>query len=187
MCVCVCVCVCVLCRLDGHDGVGPKTSESESGAASRSLAPILSFAAPPAPHPRTRVLRAAPRDACLALSTESPLGRVSVGPLSRDRPSPTAFPHPARQQRFFFLLPMSAPPGPSAWERPGGLSASRGNARFLQVDGLRVKYVGASVWERSGRREREGGWGAAAFVVVGAADPMPLRGSAPRAHLDHAL
>ena len=171
----MCVCVCVICRLDGHDGVGPKTSggkgsrSSESGAASGPLAPILSFEAPPAPHPRTRVLRVAPRDACLALSTDSPLGRVSVGPLSRDRPSPTAFPHPARQQRFFFSLAHVRParslrlgaPGrpvrlPGQCPLPTGRRPARKICRCVRVGAERKERKGGRVG-RGGVRRRRGG------------------------------
>lgn len=40
---------------------------------------------------------------------------------------------------------------PSAWDR-GGLLGPRGNARFLEVDGLRVKYIGKEV----GRKKETG-------------------------------
>jgi len=44
-----------------------------------------------------------------------------------------------------FTVTDSMPPQqrypPSAWDR-GGLLGPRGNARFLEVDGLRVKYIG---------------------------------------------
>ena len=52
---------------------------------------------------------------------------------------------------FFFsstILPIFMPLQqrylPSAWDR-GGLLGPRGNARFLEVDGLRVKYIGRLV------------------------------------------
>lgn len=39
---------------------------------------------------------------------------------------------------------------PSAWDR-GGLLGPRGNARFLEVDGLRVKYIGRLVGRKKKR------------------------------------
>ena len=39
------------------------------------------------------------------------------------------------------MPPLQQRPLPSAWDR-GGLLGPRGNARFLEVDGLRVKYTG---------------------------------------------
>ena len=61
------------------------------------------------------------------------------------------FPERERNHLFFFsstILPIFMPLQqrylPSAWDR-GGLLGPRGNARFLEVDGLRVKYIGRLV------------------------------------------
>lgn len=47
---------------------------------------------------------------------------------------------------------------PSAWDR-GGLLGPRGNARFLEVDGLRVKYIGMFFLERKENVVAVGGEG----------------------------
>ena len=47
---------------------------------------------------------------------------------------------------------------PSTWDR-GGLLGPRGNARFLEVDGLRVKYIGRLVFGRERTSSSVGGWG----------------------------
>lgn len=40
------------------------------------------------------------------------------------------------------MTPPPRPAPPTAWERPHSLLGPRGNSRYIDVDGLRVRYTG---------------------------------------------
>jgi len=90
----------------------------------------LSFTAPPS---RSSLSSLLPRQRARQNKSSSKVGRCKCFFSESEINS--------RQRRVLHSMPPLQRYLPSAWDR-GGLLGPRGNARFLEVDGLRVKYTG---------------------------------------------